>query len=80
MPLEELNGSFVRLCGVARLERAEVAALAGARILLARVKPVFARFQFPDHGEMLCKLRVRQCPGTRIVYVLSGSCRAPVMA
>ena len=56
--LEELNSPFMRLRRIARLERAEVAALARARILLTRVEPVLARLQFPDHGEMLCKVRV----------------------
>ena len=49
MPLEELHGTLVLLGGSQRLERAEVAAFAGGRILLARVEAVFARFELADH-------------------------------
>jgi len=38
--LEKLNRFFVFLGGSATLERAEVAPLAGFRILLARVEPI----------------------------------------
>jgi hypothetical protein len=37
------------LCGGERVERAEVSPLAGLWILLPRIQPVLARFQFPDH-------------------------------
>src|ERR1043165_5992230 len=53
VPLEVLHGPLVLLRRLARLERAEMAALAGLRILFARVEPVFARFQLADHGAVL---------------------------
>ena len=40
--LEALDLAFVLLGARARVERAEVAALAGVRVLLARIEPVFA--------------------------------------
>src|SRR5579871_5161108 len=42
VPFEILHRAFVFFGGCARLERAEVTALAGLRIDLAGVKPVFA--------------------------------------
>src|ERR1700742_3923487 len=50
MPLEILHIAFVLLCRSARLEGAEIAALAGLRIDLAGIEPVFAGLQFADHG------------------------------
>src|ERR1700742_4427693 len=50
MPLEILHVAFVPLCRSARLEGAEIAALAGLRIDLAGIEPVFAGLQFADHG------------------------------
>jgi hypothetical protein len=38
---EELHRALVLLGSLARLERAQIAALAGLRILLPRVQPVF---------------------------------------
>jgi hypothetical protein len=50
MPLEILHGTLVFFCRRARLEGAEIAALAGFRIRLAGIEPLFARLQFTDHG------------------------------
>lgn len=47
--LEELHGALVFLRRCARLEGAEVAALAAFRIFLARVEAVLARRQFSNH-------------------------------
>jgi hypothetical protein len=38
---------------LARPERAEIAPLARARVLLARVQPVFSRFQLANHARLL---------------------------
>jgi hypothetical protein len=53
MPLEILHIALVLFGGGARLEGAEIAALAGFRIELAGIKPVFAGLQFADHGTGL---------------------------
>jgi hypothetical protein len=50
MPLEILHGAFVLFRSLARFEGAEVAALAGLRIYLPGIEPVFAGLQFADHG------------------------------
>jgi hypothetical protein len=50
VPLEVLNLAFVLLGGAFALEGAEVAALAGLRVLLARIEPVFAGFELADHA------------------------------
>ena len=60
--LEELNSPFMRLCRLARLERAEVGSLAGAGVLLSRIEPVFACFQFPDHALGSSDIRARKRP------------------
>ena len=52
MPLEILNFAFVLLGRFLRVERAEVAALAGLRIFLARIKSILSGFQFSDHAEL----------------------------
>src|SRR6266700_5162213 len=49
MPLEILHLLLVLLGGRARLEGAEIPALAGLEIDLPRVEPVFAGAQFADH-------------------------------
>src|ERR1700742_3282585 len=48
--LEVLHVAFVFLSGCAGFERAEIAALAGFGILLARVEAIFAGLEFADHG------------------------------
>src|SRR5436190_17224407 len=50
MVLEKLHGPLVLFRGGARAECSQVAALAGPRVLLARVKSKFARTQFANHG------------------------------
>ena len=56
MPLEELHGFLMLLRRGARLERAEVTALAGLGILFARIEPVLAGGKFADHGVSGIKL------------------------
>src|SRR5882757_64229 len=50
--LEVLHRALVLLRGGARLEGAEVAALAGLGIGLARIEAVFARRKLADHGDL----------------------------
>src|SRR6185437_4389856 len=58
MALEVLHLALVLLRRGARLEGAEVAALAGLGIGLARIEPVFARSELADHGDLLrCERR-----------------------
>jgi hypothetical protein len=52
VPLEELHRALVLLRRSARLERTEIPALAGLRILLAGVEPVLARAEFANHCEL----------------------------
>lgn len=49
LPLEELNLAFMFQRRGTGLERAEVAPLACARILLLRVQPVHAGLEFANH-------------------------------
>lgn len=48
--LEELYFPLVLLCRFPRLERTQIAPLAGLGVRLDRVEPVFAGLEFPDHG------------------------------
>ncbi len=48
-PLEILNGAFVFLCRSLCLEGAEISSLTRLWIFLARIQPIFAGFQLPDH-------------------------------
>ncbi len=52
VPFEKLHSPLVLLRRLTRLERAEVAALAGLRIGLAGVEAVFAGFEFADHMQL----------------------------
>src|SRR5262245_17737716 len=52
MRLEVLDLALVLLRGGPRLERPEVAAPAGLRVLLARIETVSARRELPDHGVL----------------------------
>src|SRR3954452_14776766 len=56
MPLEILHLALVLLGGSFRGKRGEIAPPSGAWIDLARIEPVFARFQLADHRS----LRVRK--------------------
>src|SRR5262249_58228871 len=47
--LEELHRALVLLGRLPARERAEIAALAGAGVLLARIEPVLTRLQLADH-------------------------------
>jgi hypothetical protein len=49
MTFEGLHRLLVFLRRRPCLERAEISALPGFRIFLARIEPILARFQFPDH-------------------------------
>jgi hypothetical protein len=51
--LEELYLAFVLFRLLPRLEGSEIAALAGLRISLSGVEPVFTGFQFPNHMLLL---------------------------
>jgi hypothetical protein len=53
MPLEVLYGAFVFFGGGATLEGAEIAALAGLGVGLARIETILTRGQFADHGRLL---------------------------
>ena len=50
--LEELDGPLVLLGRVPAREGAEVPALAGLGVLLARIEAVLARFKLADHGVL----------------------------
>src|SRR3569832_802834 len=51
MSFEILHFALVLFRRRARLEGAEIATFAGLRIHLAGVEPVFAGFEFADHGQ-----------------------------
>lgn len=58
----ELNGSLVRLRLLPAGESAKIAALAGLRIFLARIKAVFTRLELANHwltleGSSLARMR-----------------------
>ena len=65
--LEELNGPLVFLRGCPALERSEVSAFAGLRILLSRVEPVLAVFEFSNHRALRYgaeRVACMDCSGT----------------
>src|SRR5262249_27732794 len=51
--LEELHRALVLLGRLTARERAEIAPLAGARILLARIEPVLTGFELADHDARI---------------------------
>ena len=53
MPLEILNRAFVFLRRRLAIERAEIFSFPGSRIFLARIQPILAGFQFPNHNDFL---------------------------
>src|SRR5262249_5932524 len=60
--LEVLDRAFVLLCGAARGERPQVAALAGLGIHLPRIQPETSRWQFANHDQPSS----RQFPAGRV--------------
>src|SRR6185437_10752574 len=57
MPLEILDLAFVFFGGLARVKGAEIAALAGLRVLLARIEAIAAGRELADHGAAVLRLR-----------------------
>ena len=53
MPFEILNRAFVFLRCRLAVERAEISSFADSRIFLARVEPILAGLQFPNHAKSL---------------------------
>jgi hypothetical protein len=51
-PLEELHFLFVLLRRFFCFERAQVPPLAGFRVLLSGVEPIFAAFEFANHRDI----------------------------
>ena len=49
MPLEVLHGALVLLRGLERGEGSEITPLAGLRIDLAGIEPIFSRAKLADH-------------------------------
>ena len=72
MALEILDGAFVPFGGSARGKGAEIAALPGLPIFLARIEPVFAGFELADHGIETAAGRARFRAGRE---PSSSSCR-----
>jgi hypothetical protein len=62
MPFEILHGALVPLRGGPRRERAEIAPLAGLRILVAGIEAIFAGWKLADHGGILCSAIVSGGP------------------
>ena len=75
VPLEILNFAFMLFGRSAGLKSTEVATSLGLRIDLARIQPIFAAADFPDHGV---PLRLRSY--LRILHFIAGSKRRPVAA
>ena len=67
--LEILHRSLMLLGRRPRLEGAEVPALAGLRILLARVQTILACLQFPNHGKVLVVAAFRTQLAFRLVWL-----------
>jgi hypothetical protein len=59
-PLEVLNGTLMLFGGGSGSERAQVSALAGFRILLARVQAIFAALQLSNHGACFSVFNIFQ--------------------
>jgi hypothetical protein len=69
MPLEILNGAFVFLRRNLAVEGAEIFSFARSRISLARIQPIFAGFQLPNHDDSLGAL----VTATRILRTFVGT-------
>ena len=63
--LEVLHRALVRGRFLARLERAEIAALAGRCVLLARVEPVASGCEFSDHVRLDGEVGIERYRPTR---------------
>ena len=59
MPLEILNRALVFLRCRLAVERAEISSFPRTRIFLARIQPILAGFQFPDHNDSVGALHIR---------------------
>ena len=63
----ELNRAFMFFSLRASLEGSEIPALAGTRVLFARIKAIFAGFQFPNHAlQSLQTLRTSNCDAVKL--------------
>jgi hypothetical protein len=71
MPLEKLNRTFVFLRRDLAGERAEIFSFARSRILLARIQPILAGFQFPNHNDY----RRASVTATQILRMMGGGAR-----
>src|SRR4029078_10742541 len=67
MPLEVLYVLLVVLARLLGAERAEVAALAGLRVLLLRVEAIFARGELADHAGETSRVDPRSDRGRTAV-------------
>src|SRR5574340_781786 len=65
----------VLLRGFPRLERSQIVPLAGLGVCLDRIKPVFAGFEFPDHG-MLLRINARAVLGCSQAAGYQARCAA----
>lgn len=72
MPLEVLYLPLVPFGSRARLESTEITPLAGLRIDLTGIQPVFAGAQFADHGSLSCSRPLARLNGRRKPQVPSG--------
>jgi hypothetical protein len=53
MPLEELNGALMLLCGFTGLEGAKIPAPSSLRIFLARIEAKLSGRKFADHSSIV---------------------------
>jgi hypothetical protein len=53
MPFEILNRAFMFLRCILAVERAEISSFSRRRILLPRIQPILAGFQFSNHNDSL---------------------------
>src|ERR1022692_3072455 len=61
MPLKILHLALVLQRGLLAAEGSEIAALAGARIFLARIEPPLAGVKLADHARFLRRRRTAAC-------------------